>query len=98
METPFGNTLFASSTSNPEPPALFLFRRPAVIRSSARLASSIKPLWRRLARTTGAALSAGMIVTATLAALAPQSAHADETAICYNCPPEWADWASQIKA
>ncbi|MEX3555641.1 MAG: ABC transporter substrate-binding protein [Burkholderia gladioli] len=23
---------------------------------------------------------------------------ADETAICYNCPPEWADWASQIAA
>lgn len=21
-----------------------------------------------------------------------------ETAICYNCPPEWADWASQLKA
>lgn len=25
-------------------------------------------------------------------------ARADEIAICYNCPPEWADWASQIKA
>ena len=23
---------------------------------------------------------------------------AAQTAICYNCPPEWADWASQIKA
>jgi putative spermidine/putrescine transport system substrate-binding protein len=23
---------------------------------------------------------------------------ADETAICYNCPPMWADWASQLKA
>jgi putative spermidine/putrescine transport system substrate-binding protein len=21
-----------------------------------------------------------------------------QTAICYNCPPEWADWASQIRA
>ena len=21
-----------------------------------------------------------------------------QNAICYNCPPEWADWASQIKA
>ncbi|SOE56595.1 putative spermidine/putrescine transport system substrate-binding protein [Burkholderia sp. OK233] len=67
-------------------------------RSSTRFASSIKPLWRRLARTTATALSAGMIVTAALAALAPQAAHTDETAICYNCPPEWADWASQIKA
>ena len=19
-------------------------------------------------------------------------------AICYNCPPQWADWASQLKA
>lgn len=25
------------------------------------------------------------------------AAHA-QTAICYNCPPEWADWASQLKA
>jgi putative spermidine/putrescine transport system substrate-binding protein len=25
------------------------------------------------------------------------TAHA-QTAICYNCPPEWADWAAQIKA
>jgi len=23
---------------------------------------------------------------------------AGNTAICYNCPPEWADWASQLKA
>ncbi len=22
---------------------------------------------------------------------------ASETAICYNCPPEWADWATQLK-
>ena len=26
------------------------------------------------------------------------TARAAETAICYNCPPEWADWASQIQA
>lgn len=26
------------------------------------------------------------------------TAQAAETAICYNCPPEWADWASQIQA
>lgn len=25
-------------------------------------------------------------------------AHAEEHAICYNCPPEWADWGSQLKA
>lgn len=24
-------------------------------------------------------------------------AKAEEKAICYNCPPEWADWASQLK-
>ena len=23
---------------------------------------------------------------------------AEETAICYNCPPEWADWGTQLKA
>jgi putative spermidine/putrescine transport system substrate-binding protein len=26
------------------------------------------------------------------------TAPAAETATCYNCPPEWADWASQLKA
>lgn len=25
-------------------------------------------------------------------------ARAEQTAICYNCPPEWADWGSQLKA
>jgi len=25
-------------------------------------------------------------------------ASAQQTAICYNCPPEWADWASELKA
>ncbi|MGF1502801.1 MAG: ABC transporter substrate-binding protein [Paracoccaceae bacterium] len=35
-------------------------------------------------------------VAATLAA-AP-AVHADEQAICYNCPPQWADWASMLEA
>ncbi|AVB18319.1 ABC transporter substrate-binding protein [Pseudomonas syringae pv. theae ICMP 3923] len=38
----------------------------------------------------------------TLAALllcsAASLAQAAETAICYNCPPEWADWGTQLKA
>ncbi|MCO4883244.1 ABC transporter substrate-binding protein [Paraburkholderia caribensis] len=46
-------------------------------------------------RVARAALVASSFVL-TLAA--PQLAHAEETAICYNCPPEWADWASQINA
>ena len=25
-------------------------------------------------------------------------AAAQQRAICYNCPPEWADWGSQLKA
>ena len=37
----------------------------------------------------------GAVVAATLFASA--SAHAED-AICYNCPPEWADWASMLKA
>ncbi len=28
----------------------------------------------------------------------PQTAAAQGSAICYNCPPEWADWGSQLKA
>jgi putative spermidine/putrescine transport system substrate-binding protein len=34
---------------------------------------------------------------AAMAALAPQPAQAADV-ICYNCPPEWADWASMLKA
>jgi putative spermidine/putrescine transport system substrate-binding protein len=29
---------------------------------------------------------------------AGRPAAAQETAICYNCPPEWADWASELRA
>lgn len=25
-----------------------------------------------------------------------QSANADQTAICYNCPPQWADWKTEL--
>ena len=35
------------------------------------------------------------IAVAAVAARAPAQA-AD--VICYNCPPEWADWASMLKA
>lgn len=36
---------------------------------------------------------------ALVAAFLPMSsARAEQSAICYNCPPEWADWASQLKA
>jgi putative spermidine/putrescine transport system substrate-binding protein len=44
-----------------------------------------------LSRLAGAALAAAL-----LAGAAP--ADAQQRAICYNCPPEWADWASQLKA
>lgn len=33
-----------------------------------------------------------------LAALGTTAASAQSRAICYNCPPEWADWGSQLKA
>jgi putative spermidine/putrescine transport system substrate-binding protein len=35
---------------------------------------------------------------AAAAMLAAGSAAAQQRAICYNCPPEWADWGSQLKA
>ncbi|GAN80770.1 ABC transporter substrate-binding protein [Acidocella aminolytica] len=31
-------------------------------------------------------------------AAATSDAFAEEFAICYNCPPEWADWAGQLRA
>ena len=36
-----------------------------------------------------AALAIGLLAGASALA---------QTAICYNCPPEWADWASQLRA
>jgi len=45
-----------------------------------------------MTRTFGRRLLAGVVLAmAASAALA-------QTAICYNCPPEWADWGSQLKA
>ena len=41
------------------------------------------------------ALAAALAATA-LGAVTP--AAAQQRAICYNCPPEWADWGSQLKA
>ncbi len=42
------------------------------------------------------------LLTATVlgaaALLGPVGAQAQQSALCYNCPPEWADWGSQLKA
>jgi len=46
-----------------------------------------------LKRSLSALVIAGALVTQVSG-----PARAAETAICYNCPPEWADWAAQIKA
>jgi len=45
-----------------------------------------------MTRNLGRRLLAGAVL-----ALASSAALA-QTAICYNCPPEWADWGSQLKA
>ncbi|SFE55860.1 putative spermidine/putrescine transport system substrate-binding protein [Paracidovorax wautersii] len=42
----------------------------------------------RIARHTALALGLAASAAAALA----------QTAICYNCPPEWADWGTQLKA
>ncbi len=38
-----------------------------------------------------------LLTLALTVLLGAGTAHADGTAICYNCPPEWADWATQLK-
>jgi putative spermidine/putrescine transport system substrate-binding protein len=38
------------------------------------------------------------VVVAVLGLSALGAAQAQQRAICYNCPPEWADWGSQLKA
>lgn len=45
-------------------------------------------------RLLAVALSA---LSLTGLAAMPRAAQAEERAICYNCPPEWADWGSQLK-
>src|ERR1700733_15317769 len=42
-------------------------------------------------------LAVAAVVGLAMAAGA-HSATAQSRAICYNCPPEWADWGSQLKA
>ena len=62
--------------------------------------SCIDSFLRRLAgnRARRITLVASAAIVAAAAFAGAPSASAEETAICYNCPPEWADWASQIKA
>ena len=48
----------------------------------------------RLART---GLAAAFLGSAFLGSLSSAPASA-QTAICYNCPPEWADWGTQLRA
>ena len=45
-------------------------------------------------------MKAGKLVAAGLGAVALTFAHVAPAAdaICYNCPPQWADWASMLKA
>ncbi len=65
-------------------------------RRSARFGSLLCALAGALPRQAAVALSACALALTSLSV--PVAAQADETAICYNCPPEWADWASQIRA
>ena len=44
-------------------------------------------------RSVFIAAAFGTFALATL-----QPAHAQQRAVCYNCPPQWADWGSQLKA
>jgi putative spermidine/putrescine transport system substrate-binding protein len=39
-----------------------------------------------------------IVLAAALVAAAAFPAAYAQTAICYNCPPEWADWGTQLKA
>lgn len=38
-----------------------------------------------------------LVLGVGLAVAAAQPAFAEDVAICYNCPPEWADWGGQLK-
>ncbi|WP_438765721.1 ABC transporter substrate-binding protein [Kushneria sp. TE3] len=49
-------------------------------------------------RLTHTLRTATLALGLTGAALASFQAQASDTAICYNCPPQWADWGTQLKA
>ena len=49
----------------------------------------MKPLPHFARAVLAAAALGGTLFSASAAA---------QNAICYNCPPEWADWGSQLKA
>lgn len=37
-----------------------------------------------------------VVIAMSLVLLCAATARAQEQAVCYNCPPEWADWGSQL--
>jgi len=43
-------------------------------------------------------MSRVVVALVVLALAVGTAAGQSPTVICYNCPPEWADWASQLKA
>jgi len=83
-----------------------VIRRPAFAGplSSASARSALRTLaapllrMKRLSRALPLAASAAALMAGLTGLCAPLAAQAEQTAICYNCPPEWADWASQIQA
>ena len=42
--------------------------------------------------------SAAITVAAATAGVPGLALAQQARAVCYNCPPEWADWASQLRA
>ena len=38
-----------------------------------------------------------LLILAVVGLFGASAVQAGETGICYNCPPEWADWATQLK-
>nr|WP_298059154.1 hypothetical protein [uncultured Halomonas sp.] len=38
-----------------------------------------------------------VLATAVIGASGSAVAQTSDNAICYNCPPEWADWGTQLR-
>ncbi|WP_110685034.1 ABC transporter substrate-binding protein [Salinicola aestuarinus] len=60
----------------------------------------LKRTLRHATQALGVTATLGLAATAGagLTALTSTTAQAADTAICYNCPPEWADWGTQLEA
>ena len=59
---------------------------------------SVSVCHRPIATRRRALALAAFVAVSAIATVVPFGNAIAQTAVCYNCPPEWADWGTQLKA